>query len=68
VEVLRDFANPSTGSGSQFIVVTHNRATMEAADNLYGVTMQEPGISKIISVKLAAEQSRTAEPDLVPAG
>lgn len=63
VEVLRDFAKDS-----QFIVVTHNRATMEAADNLYGVTMQEPGISKIISVKLAAEQSRATEPDLVPAG
>jgi chromosome segregation protein len=34
------------------IVITHNRATMEAADILYGVTMQEPGISKLIFVKL----------------
>jgi len=49
-EVLREFAE-----NSQFIVVTHNRATMEAATNLYGVTMQEPGISKLISVKLSAE-------------
>jgi len=68
VEVLRDFADPSTGPGSQFIVITHNRATMEAADNLYGVTMQDPGISKIISVRLASEDQPTKEPKLVPAG
>ena len=36
----------------QFIVVTHNRITMEAADYLYGVTMEEPGISKVISMQL----------------
>jgi len=35
---------------SQFIVITHNKRTMQAADILYGVTMQEPGISKVISV------------------
>jgi chromosome segregation protein len=35
---------------SQFIVITHNKRTMEAANALYGVTMEEPGISKIISV------------------
>jgi len=64
VEVLRDFAKDS-----QFIVITHNRATMEAADNLYGVTMQEPGISKIISVRLASEdQPTTPEPEAVPVG
>lgn len=60
VDVLKDFAKDS-----QFIVVTHNRSTMEAADNLYGVTMQEPGISKIISVKLASEESRREEPSLL---
>ncbi|MCX5867306.1 MAG: chromosome segregation protein SMC [Proteobacteria bacterium] len=37
---------------SQFILITHNRRTMEMADVLYGVTMEEPGISKLISVKL----------------
>lgn len=37
---------------TQFIVVTHRKGTMEAADVLYGVTMQESGVSKIISVRL----------------
>jgi chromosome segregation ATPase len=48
VEVLRDF----TGT-TQFIVVTHNRGTMEGADTLYGVTMQERGVSKVLSCSLA---------------
>ncbi|MEN6372517.1 MAG: chromosome segregation protein SMC [Armatimonadota bacterium] len=52
-DVLREFT-----ANSQFIVVTHNRATMEAADTLYGVTMQEPGISKLISVRLTDEKER----------
>jgi chromosome segregation protein len=36
---------------TQFIVVTHNRRTMEMASALYGVTMQEPGVSKLVSVR-----------------
>jgi chromosome segregation protein len=39
---------------TQFLVITHNRKTMEAADILYGVTMEEPGLSKLVSVNLNA--------------
>ena len=38
--------------GTQFILITHNRKTMEIANRLYGVTMEEPGVSKLISVQL----------------
>ena len=37
---------------TQFILITHNRRTMEIANRLYGVTMEEPGVSKLISVQL----------------
>jgi len=37
---------------TQFIIVTHNKLTMEAADLLYGVTMEEPGVSRLISLQL----------------
>ncbi|HBG92924.1 MAG TPA: chromosome segregation protein SMC [Nitrospiraceae bacterium] len=37
----------------QFIVITHNRVTMEAADYIYGITTEEPGVSKVISMQLA---------------
>jgi chromosome segregation protein len=37
----------------QFVVITHNRVTMESADYIYGVTMEEPGISKVISLELS---------------
>ena len=37
---------------SQFILITHNKRTMEIVDNLYGVTMEEPGISKLVTVKI----------------
>ncbi|MCL1988534.1 MAG: chromosome segregation protein SMC [Firmicutes bacterium] len=41
------------GNNTQFIVITHRKGTMEAADTLYGVTMQELGISKMISVNFS---------------
>ena len=47
-------------SETQFIVVTHNPRTMEAADWIYGVTMEEPGVSSIVGVELGDVVSRAA--------
>jgi chromosome segregation protein len=47
VRLLKSFTNRT-----QFIVITHNKKTMEAADCLYGVTMEEPGVSRMISVHI----------------
>jgi chromosome segregation protein len=44
---------------SQFILITHNKRTMETVDTLYGVTMEEPGVSKLVSVRLS-ERTREA--------
>ena len=49
LRVLRELT-----SQTQFLVITHNRKTMEAADVLYGVTMEEPGLSKLVAVNLGA--------------
>jgi len=43
-------------SGTQFLVITHNPRTMQAADAVYGVTMQEPGVSTIVGVKLGERE------------
>ncbi len=54
---------------TQFIVITHAKRTMEAAQSLYGVTMQEPGISKLVSVKFDRSRRRThAQRPLAPGG
>ena len=42
----------SMADNTQFIVITHHRATMEEADVLYGVTMQEKGVTTVLSVDL----------------
>jgi chromosome segregation protein len=44
-------------SQTQFIIVTHNRKTMETGSVLYGVTMQEPGVSKLVSVRWEGDQA-----------
>ena len=46
-------------SKTQFIVVTHNKRTMEAAQMLYGVTMEESGVSKVLSLNLKDQDSKT---------
>jgi chromosome segregation protein len=51
-QIIRDFSKDT-----QFIVVTHNKRTMEAADTLYGVTMQEEGVSKLVGVRFNEELS-----------
>lgn len=47
ITLIKEFARTS-----RFMVITHNKRTMEAADQIYGITMQEPGISKAISLTL----------------
>ncbi|HHY44564.1 MAG TPA: chromosome segregation protein SMC [Firmicutes bacterium] len=46
---------------TQFLVITHQKATMEAADLLYGVTMQEPGVSKVFGMRLNDGNTRQGE-------
>ena len=53
VALLRRFSEKT-----QFIMITHNKKTMEAAGALYGVTMQEPGVSKLVSVRFDTPESR----------
>ena len=48
VNLIKEFS-----SSTQFIVVTHNKRTMESARRLYGITMEESGVSKVMSVNLA---------------
>ncbi len=52
VRVVRKFSEQT-----QFIVVTHNKGTMEAADCLHGITMEEPGVSKLVSVRLVGREA-----------
>lgn len=59
--LLKDFAKIA-----QFIVITHNKKTMACADVLYGITMQETGVSKLVSVKFK-DQEKIASDQEVPA-
>src|SRR6201999_1304547 len=52
---LADFLH-SLSRETQFLLVTHSKRMMQAADMIYGVTMQEPGVSKLVSVKLGGHQ------------
>jgi len=56
VNMLRRFSDRT-----QFIVVTHNKKTMEIAESLYGVTMQEAGVSKLVSVRFHAPAERNGD-------
>jgi chromosome segregation protein len=53
---------------SQFIVITHSKKTMQLADVLYGVTMETPGVSKLVSVELKKVERKAAPaPQSAPA-
>ena len=59
--VLRSFIDTT-----QFLIITHNRKTIAMGDSLYGVTMEEPGVSKIVSVKVRAGDESLPGEDLHP--
>jgi chromosome segregation protein len=61
VQLLREFGNKS-----QFIVITHNKKTVTGASTLLGVTMEESGITKVISVRLENEERSTAPEEPAP--
>jgi len=61
VEVLKQFAGKC-----QFIVITHNKRTMAIADKMYGVTMEEKGVSKLLSIEFQKDKAYS-EPELVEA-
>jgi chromosome segregation protein len=50
----------SLGKETQFLIVTHSKRMMQAADMIYGVTMQEPGVSRVVSVKLGGQTQQRA--------
>jgi chromosome segregation protein len=59
VQLLREF-----GGTSQFIIITHNKKTIAGATTLLGVTMEESGITKLISIRLENEEIALADAGL----
>lgn len=57
VALLEEFAHDS-----QFLIVTHNKRTIAAAANLYGVTMEEPGVSKLVTLRMPERAEREPVP------
>ncbi|RPI67461.1 MAG: chromosome segregation protein SMC, partial [Ignavibacteriae bacterium] len=55
LKIIRKFSE-----NTQFLMITHNKKTMEAADTLYGVTMEEPAVSKVVSVQLSGDRPTTS--------
>ena len=56
VDILRQFTKHS-----QFLIITHNKRTIASADTIYGVTMQERGVSKVLSMRFNRDEGRTEE-------
>ena len=56
LKMIRHFSEET-----QFVVITHNKRTMAEADYLYGITMEEPGVSTLVSVSLESESSERRE-------
>lgn len=57
-EVVREMSQ-----GVQFIIITHNKITMELAEHLHGVTMQEPGVSRLVSVDVQQAVALAGTPE-----
>src|SRR5690606_18969955 len=60
MQLIRSFSG-----STQFVLVTHNKLTMEAADRMYGITMPEPGVSRLVGVRF--EEVAGEEPAASPA-